>query len=66
MDRKPLIAVSREAAQTAEDARAIAIKKIDEMRLANERQDSADARQPVQPDVSRALTLNLALHYSAL
>jgi hypothetical protein len=44
MDRKPLIAVSRVAAQTAEDARAIAIKKIDEMRLANERQDSADAR----------------------
>ncbi|MFZ0772126.1 MAG: OmpA family protein [Candidatus Sulfotelmatobacter sp.] len=44
IDRKPLIAVSREAVQTAEDARAIAVKKIDEMRLANERQDSADAR----------------------
>jgi outer membrane protein OmpA-like peptidoglycan-associated protein len=44
MDRKPLIAVSREAVQTAEDARAIAVKKEDEMRLANERQDSADAQ----------------------
>jgi outer membrane protein OmpA-like peptidoglycan-associated protein len=44
MDRKPLIAISREAVQTAEDARAIAVKKEDEMRLANERQDSADAQ----------------------
>jgi len=44
MDRKPLIAVSREAVQTAEDARAIAVKKEDEVRLANERQNSADAQ----------------------
>ncbi len=44
MDRKPLIAVSREAVQTAEDARAIAVKKMDDVRLANERQDSADAQ----------------------
>jgi outer membrane protein OmpA-like peptidoglycan-associated protein len=44
IDRKPLIAVSREAVQTAEDARAIAVKKMDEVRLANERQDSADAQ----------------------
>src|SRR5271155_1187366 len=44
MDRKPLIAVSREAVQTAEDARAIAVKKMDEVRLANERQDSSDAQ----------------------
>jgi outer membrane protein OmpA-like peptidoglycan-associated protein len=44
MDRKPLIAVSREAVQTAEDAREIAVKKMVEMRLANERQDSADAQ----------------------
>ncbi len=41
--RKPLIAVSREAVQTAEDARAIAVQKMDDVRLANERQDSADA-----------------------
>jgi outer membrane protein OmpA-like peptidoglycan-associated protein len=44
IDKKPLIAVSREAVQTAEDARAIAVKKEDEVRLANERQDSADAQ----------------------
>jgi outer membrane protein OmpA-like peptidoglycan-associated protein len=43
-DRKPLIAVSREAVQTAEDAREIAVKKMGEMRLASERQDSADAQ----------------------
>ncbi len=41
-DRKPLIATSREAVQTAEDARAIAVKKMDDVRLANERQASAD------------------------
>jgi len=44
IDRKPLIAVSREAVQTAEDAREIAVKKMGEVRLANERQDSADAQ----------------------
>ncbi len=54
IDRKPLIAVSREAVQTAEDARAIAIKKMDEMRLANERQDSADARAKAEGDTADA------------
>lgn len=44
IDKKPLIAVSREAVQTAEDARAIAVKKMDDVRLANERQDSVDAQ----------------------
>jgi outer membrane protein OmpA-like peptidoglycan-associated protein len=44
IDKKPLIAISREAVQTAEDARAIAVKKMDEVRLANERQDSSDAQ----------------------
>jgi outer membrane protein OmpA-like peptidoglycan-associated protein len=48
IDRKPLIAVSREAVQTAEDARAIAVKKMDDVRLANERQDSADAQARTQ------------------
>src|SRR5438270_5541011 len=37
---KPLIAVAREAVQTAEDARAIAVKKIDEERQANQLQAS--------------------------
>lgn len=40
---KQLIAVSREVVQTAEDARAIAIKKMDEARNHEERQNSADA-----------------------
>src|SRR5690242_6492172 len=44
IDKKPLIAISREAVQTAEDARAIAVKKMDEVRWANERQDSMDAQ----------------------
>src|SRR6202045_563864 len=33
IDKKPMIAVAREAVQTAEDARAITVKKIDEERL---------------------------------
>jgi len=48
INRKPLIATSREAVQTAEDARAIAVKKMDDVRLANERQDSADAQARTQ------------------
>jgi outer membrane protein OmpA-like peptidoglycan-associated protein len=45
---KPLIAVAREAVQTAEDARAIAVKEIDEERQANERQASAEAQAKSQ------------------
>jgi outer membrane protein OmpA-like peptidoglycan-associated protein len=54
MDRKPLIAVSREVVQTAEDARAIAVKKMDDLRLANERQDSADALARTQGQADEA------------
>jgi outer membrane protein OmpA-like peptidoglycan-associated protein len=54
IDKKPLIAVSREAVQTAEDARAIAVKKEDEMRLANERQNSADAQAQSQAQADDA------------
>jgi outer membrane protein OmpA-like peptidoglycan-associated protein len=54
IDRKPLIAVSREAVQTAEDARAIAVKKMDEIRLAKERQDSADAQAQSQQQADDA------------
>jgi len=53
--RKPLIAVSREAVQTAEDARAIAVKKMDEVRLANERRDSDDAQARLQGRADEAL-----------
>jgi outer membrane protein OmpA-like peptidoglycan-associated protein len=54
-DRKPLIAVSREAVQTAEDAREIAVKKMDDVRLANERQDSADAQAKSQGQADSAM-----------
>jgi outer membrane protein OmpA-like peptidoglycan-associated protein len=46
--KKQLIAVAREAVQTAEDARAIAVKQIEAERLANERRDSADAQAKSQ------------------
>jgi outer membrane protein OmpA-like peptidoglycan-associated protein len=54
IDRKPLIAVAREAVQTAEDARAISVKKIDEERQANERQASADAQAQSQAQADNA------------
>jgi outer membrane protein OmpA-like peptidoglycan-associated protein len=40
--------------QTAEDARAIAVKKMDEVRLANERQDSANAQANSQAQADDA------------
>lgn len=49
-----LIATSREAAQTAEDACAIAVKKIGEENLANERQASADAQASSQAQAGEA------------
>jgi len=55
IDTKPLIAVSRDAVQTAEDAREIAVKKLDEIRLANERQDSADAQIKAQERADNAI-----------
>jgi len=53
--QKPLIAVAREAVQTAEDARAIAVQKMDEERLANERQASADAQARSQRQTDNAI-----------
>ena len=55
IDSKPLIAVSREAVQTSEDARAIAVKKLDELRLADERQASADAQAISQGQADHAM-----------
>jgi outer membrane protein OmpA-like peptidoglycan-associated protein len=54
MARKPLIAAAREAVQTAEDARAIAVKKMDDVRLADERQASADAQAQTQAQADDA------------
>ncbi|MFZ3265497.1 MAG: OmpA family protein [Terriglobales bacterium] len=55
IDRKPLIAMSREAVQTSEDARAIAVKKLDEIRLASERQNSAEALATSQEQADEAM-----------
>jgi outer membrane protein OmpA-like peptidoglycan-associated protein len=57
IDKKPLIAVSREAVQTAEDAREIAVKKIDEEFRASERQASSDAQAKSQADADAATRL---------
>jgi outer membrane protein OmpA-like peptidoglycan-associated protein len=55
IDKKPLIAISREAVQTAEDAREIAVKKMEDVRLANERQDSVDAQARSQGQTDDAM-----------
>ncbi len=54
IDKKPLIAAAREAVQTAEDARAIAVKKIDQERLENERQAAANAQAQTQAEADDA------------
>ena len=54
IDRKPMIAVAREAVQTAEDARAITVKKIEQERLDNERQAAADAQLHTQAQADDA------------
>src|SRR5260370_3516798 len=54
IDKKPLIAISREAVHTTEDARSIAVKTMDEVRLANERQDSSDAQAKSQAQADDA------------
>jgi len=63
--RKPLIAVSREAVQTAEDSRAIAVKKMDDVRLANERQASADAQEKTQNQADEAIRQREQAQYEA-
>jgi len=57
IEKKPLIAASREAVQTAEDAREIAVKKIDEDRRASERQASSDALAASQTQANDATRL---------
>ncbi len=51
---KPMIAVAREAVQTAEDARQIAVKKMDDVRLANEREAAATAQANTQAQADDA------------
>lgn len=54
IEKKPLISVARQTVQTAEDAREIAVKKIDEDRLASERQSSSDAQAKSQAEADNA------------
>jgi outer membrane protein OmpA-like peptidoglycan-associated protein len=53
-DRKAMIAVAREVVQTAEDARAITVKKIDQERLENERRAAANAQAQTQAEADDA------------
>ena len=55
IERKHLIAVARQEVQTAEDARAIAVKRIDEQRLADEQQASAEAQARSQQQADDAI-----------
>jgi outer membrane protein OmpA-like peptidoglycan-associated protein len=54
VEKKPLIAAARQAVQTAEDSREIAVKKIDEVRSAIERQTSSDAQAASQAQADDA------------
>jgi outer membrane protein OmpA-like peptidoglycan-associated protein len=54
-DRKAMIGVAREVVQTAEDARAITVKKIDEERVANERQAAANTLAQTQAQADTAI-----------
>ena len=53
-DRKAMIGVAREVVQTAEDARAITVKKIEQERLENERQSAANAQANTQAEADDA------------
>ncbi len=57
IQKKPLIAAAREAVQTAEDAREISVKKMDEERDANERQSSANALVQSQNQADDAIRM---------
>src|SRR4029077_10596575 len=54
-NRKAMIGVAREAVQTAEDARAITVKKIEQERLDNERQAAANAQADTQAQADEAI-----------
>ena len=66
MERKPLIASAREAVQTAEDAREIAVKRIDADRLAEERQGASDAQARTQAQADDATRMKERAETDAL
>jgi outer membrane protein OmpA-like peptidoglycan-associated protein len=51
---KPIAMTAREAAQTAEDARLIALKRQDDLRIATERQAAADREAAAKAQAERA------------
>jgi len=53
-NRKALVGVAREAVETAEDAREITVRKMDEQRLDNERQAAANAQAQTQAQADDA------------
>jgi len=53
-DKKAMIAVAREAVQTAEDAREITVKQIEQERQDNERRAAADAQAQTQAQADDA------------
>ena len=57
MEKKPLIAAARQAVQTAEDSREIAVKRIDEVRLADASQASSEAQARSQARAEDATRL---------
>jgi outer membrane protein OmpA-like peptidoglycan-associated protein len=57
-DRPSLISISRQAVQTAEDAREIAVKRNDESRLASERQASSDTQGRLQVQADNATRMS--------
>jgi outer membrane protein OmpA-like peptidoglycan-associated protein len=57
IDRKPLISAAREEVQTAEDAREIAVKKIDEENRASQLRASSDAQARSQAQADDATRL---------
>ena len=54
VETKPLIAAARETVQTAEDAREIAVKKMEEGRSAEQRRAAADAQARAQAEADAA------------
>jgi outer membrane protein OmpA-like peptidoglycan-associated protein len=57
VEKKQLIAVAREAVQTSEDARAIAVKKMDEQRADDERQAAVEAQANTQAQADDAIRM---------
>jgi outer membrane protein OmpA-like peptidoglycan-associated protein len=57
--RKPVTMAAREAVQTAEDSRAIAVKRQEEDRLASERQASADREALAKADAETQARLRM-------